>query len=101
MVERTDDQPGTGSATNCSALSLRQASNTLRLAQRSYLHRVARSSCMIAPPPPGGTEASEYVAHPLSRRSNTLRPNASCSSRATDKTGVRIYHGRKVQTRMP
>src|SRR6516164_5241850 len=46
MVERTDDHPGTGSATYCSAVSLRQASRTLVLAQRSYANRVTTSSCM-------------------------------------------------------
>src|SRR5207247_156087 len=47
MVERTDDDPGTGSATYCSAVSLRQASRTLRLAQRSYANRATKSSCMV------------------------------------------------------
>src|SRR5262245_47357258 len=50
MVERTDDQPGTGSATYCSAVSLRQASRTLRLAQRSYANRATISSCMRISP---------------------------------------------------
>jgi len=34
IVDRTDDQPGTGSATYCSAVSFRQASRTRALAQR-------------------------------------------------------------------
>ena len=34
-VERTDAHPGTGSAAYCSAVSRRQASRTLRFAQRS------------------------------------------------------------------
>src|SRR5262249_50462809 len=46
MVERTDDHPGTGSATYCSAVSLRQASRTLVLAQRSYANNATTSSCM-------------------------------------------------------
>src|SRR5438067_11777000 len=50
MVERTDDQPGTGSATYCSAVSLRQASKTLRFAQRSYANRATKSSCMVISP---------------------------------------------------
>src|SRR3954464_11916369 len=50
MVERTDDQPGTGSATYCSAVSLWQASRTLRLAQRSYANRATTSSCMATLP---------------------------------------------------
>ena len=33
-VERTDDQPGTGSATYCSAVSLPQASRTLTITSR-------------------------------------------------------------------
>src|SRR5580704_6974505 len=45
-VERTDDQPGTGSATYCSAVSLRQASKSLKLAQRSYANKATMSSCM-------------------------------------------------------
>jgi hypothetical protein len=35
MVERSDDQPAAGCATYCSAVSIRQASRTLQLAQRS------------------------------------------------------------------
>src|SRR5216683_7758565 len=50
MVERTDDHPGTGSATYCSAVSLRQASRTLRFAQRSYANRATKSSCMVISP---------------------------------------------------
>src|SRR5438876_5599509 len=50
MVERTDDQPGTGSATYCSAVSLRQASRTLVLAQRSYANNATTSSCMRISP---------------------------------------------------
>src|SRR5437773_9059892 len=50
MVERTDDHPGTGSATYCSAVSLRQASRTLVLAQRSYANRATKSSCMVISP---------------------------------------------------
>src|SRR5215472_2371563 len=46
MVERTGDHPGTGSATYCSAVSLRQASRTLVLAQRSYANNATTSSCM-------------------------------------------------------
>src|SRR5436190_6530773 len=46
MVERTDDQPGTGSATYCSAVNLRQASSIFALAQRSYANRATISSCM-------------------------------------------------------
>src|SRR5580704_5420058 len=46
MVARTDDQPGTGSATYCVAVSLRQASRTLVLAQRSYANNATTSSCM-------------------------------------------------------
>src|SRR5258708_14518750 len=46
MVERTDDHPGTGSATYCAAVSLRQASRTLVLAQRSYANNATKSSCM-------------------------------------------------------
>src|ERR1700722_18696622 len=50
MVERTDDHPGTGSATYCSAVNLRQASRTLRFAQRSYANRATTSSCMVISP---------------------------------------------------
>src|SRR5205823_8172149 len=50
MVERTDDHPGTGSATYCSAVSLRQASKTLVLAQRSYANNATTSSCMVISP---------------------------------------------------
>src|SRR5205823_1779731 len=50
MVERTDDHPGTGSATYCSAVSLRQASRTLVLAQRSYANNATTSSCMVISP---------------------------------------------------
>src|SRR5215470_11791838 len=50
MVERTDDHPGTGSATYCSAVSLRQASRTLVLAQRSYANNATTSSCMRISP---------------------------------------------------
>src|ERR1700737_1483155 len=50
MVERTDDQPGTGSATYCSAVSWRQASRTLVLAQRSYANNATTSSCMRISP---------------------------------------------------
>src|SRR5450432_1514167 len=50
MVERTDDHPGTGSATYCSAVSLRQASKTLVLAQRSYANNAMKSSCMVISP---------------------------------------------------
>src|SRR5882672_11261146 len=50
MVERTDDHPGTGSATYCSAVSLRQASRTLELAQRSYANNATTSSCMRISP---------------------------------------------------
>src|SRR5947199_6745041 len=50
MVERTDDQLGTGSATYCSAVSLRQASRTLVLAQRSYANNATTSSCMRISP---------------------------------------------------
>src|SRR6516162_8689543 len=46
MVERTDDHPVAGSATYCSAVSLRQASTTLVLAQRSYANNATISSCM-------------------------------------------------------
>ena len=45
---RADRQPpGTGSATYCSAVSLRQASRTVRFAQRSYANRATKSSCMV------------------------------------------------------
>src|SRR5215813_13727046 len=50
MVERTDDHPGTGSATYCSAVRLRQASKTLVLAQRSYANNATTSSCMRISP---------------------------------------------------
>src|ERR1700692_4654207 len=50
MVERTDDQPGTGSAKYCSAVSLRQGSRTLVLAQRSYANNATTSSCMRISP---------------------------------------------------
>src|SRR6516164_6824596 len=50
MVERTDDHPGTGSETYCSAVSLRQASRTLVLAQRSYANNATTSSCMRISP---------------------------------------------------
>src|SRR5439155_11845548 len=40
----------TGSATYCSALSLRQASRTLVLAQRSYPNNATTSSCMRISP---------------------------------------------------
>src|SRR6202022_715569 len=50
MVEHTDDHPGTGSATYCSAVSLRQASRTLPLAQRSYANRATKSSFMVISP---------------------------------------------------
>src|SRR5262245_39537856 len=53
MVERTDDHPGTGSATYCSAVSLRQVSWTLALAQRSYANNATTSSCMRISPGPG------------------------------------------------
>src|SRR3954471_12567414 len=45
MVERTGDHPGTGSARDCPALSLRQVSRTLVLAQRSYAKSATASSC--------------------------------------------------------
>src|SRR5437588_11428505 len=57
LVERTDDQPGTGSATYGSAVSLRQASRTLRLAQRSYANRATISSCR-------GISLGQYPVHP-------------------------------------
>src|SRR5215813_12644012 len=50
MVERTDDHPGAGSATYCSADSWRQASRTLVLAQRSYANNATTSSCMRISP---------------------------------------------------
>src|SRR5258708_29046995 len=50
MVERTDDQPGTGSAAYCSAVSLRQAAKALVLAQRSYANNATTSSCMVISP---------------------------------------------------
>src|ERR1700676_3331553 len=50
MVERTDDQPRTGSATYCSAVSLRQASKTLVLAQRSYANNATTSPCTVISP---------------------------------------------------
>src|SRR5580704_9566665 len=53
MVERTDDQPGAGSATYCSAVSLRQASRTLVLAQRSYANNATTSSCTRISPGQG------------------------------------------------
>src|SRR5262249_22489948 len=65
MVERTDDQPGTGSAPYCSAVSLRQASRTLRLAHRSYANRATISSCMRISPGMG-------QGHCKYRRADTL-----------------------------
>src|SRR5713101_6771727 len=64
MVERTDDHPGTGSATYCSALSLRQASRTLVLAQRSYANNATTSSCMRISPGlgDGGAEQIPFGA---------------------------------------
>src|ERR1700694_3215922 len=50
MVERTDDHPATGSATYCSAVTLRQASRTLVLAQRSDANNATTSSCMRISP---------------------------------------------------
>src|SRR5262245_27653652 len=50
MVERTDAHPAMGSATYCSALSLRQVSRTLVLAQRSYANNATTSSCMRITP---------------------------------------------------
>src|ERR1019366_777222 len=73
MVERTDDQPGTGSATYCSAVSLRQASKTLLLAQRSYANNATTSSCMVISPVNGngwfGTTLTPR--HPDQQTSNT------------------------------
>src|ERR1700722_13292335 len=60
MVERTDDQPGTGSATYWAAVSLRQASRTLVLAQRSYANNATTSSCMRISP---GLEQGSLRSH--------------------------------------
>src|SRR5215468_8662661 len=65
-VERTDDQPGTGSATYCSAVSLRQASRTLRLAQRSYAKRATTSSCMRISPGLGQGPPAGILTTPVS-----------------------------------
>src|SRR5579884_750579 len=40
-------QPGTGSAAYCSAVSFRQASSILSLAQRLNANSEAKSSCMV------------------------------------------------------
>src|SRR5262245_31131640 len=53
MVAGSDDHAGTGSATYCSAVSLRQASRTLALAQRSYANNATKSSCMRNSPGAG------------------------------------------------
>src|SRR5271166_4422833 len=43
---RTDVQPGTGSATYCSGVSLRQLSSILSLAHRLNAYSEVKSSCM-------------------------------------------------------
>src|SRR3712207_1746510 len=73
MVERTDDHPGTGSATYCSAVSLRQASRILVLAQRSYANKAARSSCMgMAPRLREGIQGVAGRAEKLKSRRQSL-----------------------------
>src|SRR5262249_31831305 len=47
IVARTFAHPGTGSATYCSGVSLRQASSILSLAQRLKANRDAKSSFTI------------------------------------------------------
>src|SRR3982074_2735820 len=74
MVERTDDQPGTGSATYCSAVSLRQASRTLVLAQRSYANNATTSSCTWTSPGLGQGHCRYCRADNPSRRPST-RPH--------------------------
>src|SRR5215467_7384503 len=78
MVERTDDHPGTGSATYCSALSLRQASRTLVLAQRSYANNATTSSCMRISPGLG----QGHCRYCLGRQPRSHFLMSSCNSSA-------------------
>src|ERR1700690_2031963 len=78
MVERTDDHPGTGSATYCSAVSLRQASRTLVLDQRSYANNATTSSCMRISPGLGHPHTPAHIRSPYNLLfGKTPRPRAA------------------------
>jgi putative phosphonoacetaldehyde dehydrogenase len=74
-VERTDDHPGTGSATYCSAVSLRQASSTFALAQ-IYTMRTPVLGCISAITP---------FNHPLNMISHKLAPAIAMNNRVVAK----------------
>src|SRR6266699_2094744 len=90
MVERTDDHPWTGSATYCSAVSLRQASRTLVLAQRSYANNATTSSCMRITP---GLRQGHCRYCRAERTNASGRPQVRESEAPTCSATLRPYAG--------
>lgn len=78
------DLTGTGSATYCSAVSLRQASRTFVLAQRSYANKATTASCMRISP---GLGQGRRLTP--SRVPSACEPRSPTRDRADDKKMIR------------
>src|SRR5262249_20647087 len=87
IVERTEDQPGAGSATYWSGVSFRQASRTWRSAQRLEAYSETKSSFIDSSPPCG----TRPFGVPGARRGSVAPAQQKGKSNELDATEKAVY----------